>query len=466
MPIKNTITDLSLVTVTRSINSFSCILYILAWIFATLACSYTNAQLTTTAPILLNSTGVNDSKADGYPQIACDNDGNCVAVWTSEENLNGEIGEDWDVCIAYSWNSGLSWSDTSVLNSNASDDKYDDGSPSIATNGNGIWIATWFTMETENRSATGDMDIYFSRSTDNGATWSAALNLNSPGMNDSKFDMNPIISSDEKGGWMVAWGARTDEGFKTLFARSTDDGRTWATPAHHSPREFSEEKHRGVILVPAGPNRWLSYWSSRADKWNAPEADIVYFQYSADLGVTWSPTKKFSTQYPATNGFGGFPNIKINDNGKWVAAWDYRDRDDPRLDEEEILVANSRDQGATWSTPIIINKKVESKKLRDRFVQLSFGSGNSLVALWDEKTSTGAYADPVNLKASHSADAGKTWSTPIALLPKSDESGVKTLPKNIAYAGSNNWVVVWNGLDERDGSKDADIFVTTLKIQK
>jgi hypothetical protein len=56
-----------------------------------------------------------------------------------------------------------------------------------------------------------DYDILMALSTDNGATWTPPISLNTNAGSDTGFDSNPLITTDARGNWAVVW-----ESFDTL----------------------------------------------------------------------------------------------------------------------------------------------------------------------------------------------------------------------------------------------------------
>ena len=94
-----------------------------------------------TAPEALNTNAATDSGDDGWPQVATDSLGNWVAVWESEDSLNGTIGDDYDILVSRSDDDGLNWTAPVPLNTNAGADSGQDLRPQVTTDGAGNWIS-------------------------------------------------------------------------------------------------------------------------------------------------------------------------------------------------------------------------------------------------------------------------------------------------------------------------------------
>lgn len=98
---------------------------------------------TWTDPAPVNSNAVTDgATADFAPTLTTDG-AIWLVTWLSGNTLGGTIGEDQDILMARSTDGGLTWTDPAPLNANAASDVGDDSHQSVATDGQGDWVATW-----------------------------------------------------------------------------------------------------------------------------------------------------------------------------------------------------------------------------------------------------------------------------------------------------------------------------------
>ena len=108
------------------------------------------------------------------------------------------------------------------------------------TDGKGVWIVAWFSDENLAGAGT-DYDVFFSRSADDGETWSASQLLNSDATTDqgdfSAKDWRPVLMTDGEGNWVAAWNYYDSSTIDAdiSFARSTDNVQPGVTRRHSIP---------------------------------------------------------------------------------------------------------------------------------------------------------------------------------------------------------------------------------------
>jgi hypothetical protein len=253
------------------------------------------------APLHSPSTG--DVTIDWSPQLTTDSAGNWVAVWESSYDTGG-IGDDSDILFVRSTDNGATWSAAAPLNSYADVDSngWDGDSdllPQLTTDSAGNWVAVW--MGSYDTGGIGvDYDILFARSTDNGATWSAAAPLNSYAAVDSTFDwdLSPQLTTDSAGNWVAVWGSKYDTGgigddYDILFARSTDNGATWsvAAPLNSYAAVDSDSSDFSSLwnysypqLTTDSAGNWVAVWESSYDTGGIGDDSDILFARGAICG--------------------------------------------------------------------------------------------------------------------------------------------------------------------------------------
>lgn len=155
---------------------------------------------------LSNHTGNSAS-----PVIAIDLSGNIDVVW--ENDTTGSF----DIFFSRSVDKGATFSVPSdISNSGAAQ------ASQIGLDAKGNINVVW----QENTPS----DIYFARSSDGGASFSSAVNIS----NDPGFSDNPFLTIDAGGNINVAWEDDTPGNKDIFFSRSTDSGATFPQPLNLS----------------------------------------------------------------------------------------------------------------------------------------------------------------------------------------------------------------------------------------
>jgi Neuraminidase (sialidase) len=146
----------------------------------------TDDGATWTDPAALNSNAATDSAFDAVPQVATDGAGNWVAVWESEDSLAGTIGNDPDILVSRSTDAGATWTAAEPLNTNAATDSGRDGLPQVTTNGSlpVTWVAVWHSTDSFGDTIGEDADILVAFSTNDGVTWTDPVALNTNAASD------------------------------------------------------------------------------------------------------------------------------------------------------------------------------------------------------------------------------------------------------------------------------------------
>jgi Neuraminidase (sialidase) len=282
-----------------------------------------------TPPAALNSNAATDSGSDSRSQLATDNAGTWIAVWVTDDTLGNTLGTDGDILFSISTDQGVSWSPPAPLASNASTDSGSDREPKLVTDGAGTWLATWESDEDLQGLSSVDQDIFFSRSTDNGATWSAPAAVNTNAASDDQFDLSPEVTTDWNGNWIVAWESTNSLGgtigidFDILFARSTDDGLSWSAPAPLNTNAATDLGYDSRVTLTADRRgNLIATWQSDNTPDGTPgmDADIL-FALSTDNGESWSAPAAINTDAATDASYDSNQQLTTDGAGRWIAAW-------------------------------------------------------------------------------------------------------------------------------------------------
>ena len=155
------------------------------------------------------------------PSIASNGGDILITVWSENGAFAAGAGLDTDLYFAVSMDAGGSWSDPALLNSNATTDGSGSDNAPIIAYGGGTWVVAW----NANRALGLDQDLLYVVSSNNGASWSDPLPLNSYADSDIGSDHIGAIAFDGST-WMINWASRSDESgagtdFDIFFTVST-----------------------------------------------------------------------------------------------------------------------------------------------------------------------------------------------------------------------------------------------------
>jgi hypothetical protein len=200
--------------------------------------------------------------------------------------------------------------------------------------------------------------IFVRRSLDAGQTWeaNAAAVASHESLPQIPFEDKPYIvaatSGPHAGNLYIGWTQFTLTTTELLFSRSTDDGMTWSKPIQLSSVPGLPRDDNGALegfdgaVAPDGTI--YAVWDDR---------DGIMMAESHDGGVSFSKERRILTTGPGFFGItgvsrsNGFPQIGIHPHsGSLYVAWsDYTNGD------VDVFVSSSSDHGKSWSDPVRVN---------------------------------------------------------------------------------------------------------------
>lgn len=215
---------------------------------------------------------------------------------------------DWDIFYKRSTDEGLTWGGGVLL----TNDPGNDGSvdPCIAVSGSCVCVA-WTDLRYR-----PNWEIYFKRSTDAGLTWSSNLRMT----DDNSLSRNPSLAVSDSVVHLV-W----SEAGSAYYKRSTDKGLNWSYGTVLSDNLVSN----GFPSVAVSGLKVHSVWS---------ENNEIYYTHSTDAGISWAACTRLT--YDASNSWS--PSVSVSGQMIGVTWHDLRDGN------YEIYFKQSADGGDTW----------------------------------------------------------------------------------------------------------------------
>lgn len=351
------------------------------------------------------------------------------------------------------------WSGPQVLNSTALIDDTVDWHARINSDGTGTWIVVWEGRRTltDVTGINGERDILFSRSLDNGMTWTDPQTLNHLALDDCCIDEYPDIATNGTGTWICAWDTTTNveaggistTGRDIAFSRSADSGQTWSDAMWlDSNAQVLPGNDFDVRISAVTTTTWIAVWKSNADIDGMldNEGDLLFVR-SIDDGLTWSDTAPLNTNAAIDSVSDVHPSIATDGAGTVIVTWDTI---------EGVYFSRSNDAGMNWSAPAAIDGS--NMIIEQRSAVATDGAG-VWIAIWESEQFAAIGPDyNSDIVISRSTDNGLTWSPPSLLHPYFDTISTSAFSLEISTDGVH-WLVTWvtaDPLGDTIGS-DSDI---------
>ncbi len=344
---------------------------------------------------------VSNNAGNSHNQELAISGNNVYLVWVDDSSGNNEI------FFSVSTNNGASFNAPVNLSKN-------DGNsiqPQIAAFGNNVYLV-WVD---DTGSSFGAPDVFFTASTNNGASFSAPINLsNEAGTN----SFNPQIAasgSDVYVAWSDYTGTGNFAGAQLFFRVSHDNGVSFnplvqLTPSTGATAIAPPEIH----MVSDGNNIYLVYTQNF----------FGLFGCCVNTPFTMSDNNGFTFSTPITpiagGGAGQNPQIAVSGNNVYVV---HQERFPGAID---VFFAASTDNGVSFGTPINLSNNGAS------ILPQIAASGSDIYVIWNNST-----PENKDIFFTASTNSGVSFTTPINL---SNDSGNSVSPQ-IAASGSNVYLV-------------------------
>ena len=232
-----------------------------------------------------------DPLQDFGPAIMQAGDGTVWVVWSS--NRMGYV--NYELFYKTSSDYGLNWSLDTRLTEDPFGNESDDGSPSIMQANNGtIWVV-WSSFRT------GDYELFYKTSSNNGASWSGETRLT----NDNSWDTSPSIMQAGNGLIWVVWTSDRN-GNDDLFYK-TYNGASWSTDILLTKDSYPDQF---PSIMQAGNGIIWVVWSSH----KTGDYELFYKTFN---GIVWSSPH----QLTYNSDFDTMPSIAEARDGKIWVVW-------------------------------------------------------------------------------------------------------------------------------------------------
>jgi len=297
-----------------------------------------------------------------YPAIAIDSADTIHVVWDDYPFSIPEIyykrstdgGATWSVAKALAWTSGQSVR------------------PAIAIDSTDNIHVVW------QDDSSGNSEIYYKRSKDGGATWSAIQNLSST----LGGSMCPAVAIGSGDNVHIVWQDSTPGDWEIHYKRSTDGGTTWG-----GARRLTWTDGESLNPAIASGDNVHIVWEDEA-----PGNYEIYYKRSTDGGTTWGEAKRLT--WTSAGSFA--PATAMGTSGQVHVAWS-----DDATGNDEIYYRRSTDGGATWNGA----RRLTWTTGGSFAPAIAVDSSGQIHIAWHDDTSLGN-----EIYYKRSADGGAAWS--------------------------------------------------------
>ena len=310
------------------------------------------------------------------PVIAVEPADNIHIVWYDDTPGNYEI------YYKQSTDKGFTWSNSRRLTWTLTDS----WAPCIAVDSSGNLYVAW------HEYMSGDAEVYFKKSTDGGATWTANKRITW----NTGWSVSPHLAVDSSGYFHLVWSDFTPGNYELFYSKSTDGGATW-TAGKRLTWNAGWSLHPRIAV--SGLNNLYVVWSD-----STPGVNEIYYTRSMDGGSTWTAGKRLTWNA----GWSYAPDIAVDPSGNPHVVW-Y----DDTPGNQELYYIGSADGGASWSA----SKRLTWNASSSWNPAIAIETSGRIDVVWEDNA-LGNYE--IYFKCS--ADGGATWSTNLRFSRTSGES--------------------------------------------
>ena len=297
------------------------------------------------------------------PAIAVDSSAKVHVFWS--DNTPGYPG----IYYKRSTNAGLSWAPALRLTGTVGTSTR----PAIAVDSSDGLHLVW------SCDAPGNAEIYYGKSTDEGATWTRGRRLTWNSGNSSA----PAIAVDSSGSIHVVWEDDNSGTGEIYYQKSTDGGETWTSKKRLTWNPGLS--YEPAISVDASGNPQIAWVDGMTGNWE------IYFRKGAGGGSTWPTSRRLSD----TSGGSYAPSMAAYSAGNIQVFWS-----DDTPGNYEVYQTRTTDGGASWT----ISQRMTWTSGESWWPANAFDSSNGLHLVWYDAT-------PGNFEIYYgkSTDGGAVW---------------------------------------------------------
>ncbi|MFC1594114.1 hypothetical protein ACFL38_02180 [Candidatus Omnitrophota bacterium] len=354
------------------------------------------------------------TSTQGSPSLALDASGNIYVAWSDNRNGN------YDIYFSKSTDGGLTFEPDVRVDDTETSSSSQSG-PSLAVDYNGHIYIAW----QDDRN--GNLDIYCSRSSDEGVTFEADVRVDDTGTSTSE-QQRPSLAVDAAGNVYVVW-VDGREWLNIFSAKSTDGGATFETNVKVNTAGPVTTQPLTTPSIAVGANGFV------CSTWNDSQGgggSAIHFAKSLDGGSSFE-----LNVYVPTGGWAGASKVAVDDASGiiYVIA--------DSVSGDTIVLCRSTDGGLSFEPSVQIDDDPSSSPGSP---SVALDSNGFLYVAWsDNRNGTSEVYFDI------STDQGATFNTDI-YVPDTPAGTHESKTPSLAVDAGGNVYIAWT--DERNGNPD------------
>ncbi|MFG0330899.1 MAG: sialidase family protein [Phycisphaerales bacterium] len=165
------------------------------------------------------------------------------------------------------------------------------------------------------------LDLQVARNNDPGF-----MNINPVGFHQLYLDVNRS-NGPHRGEVYLLWSSDRNDHADIEFARSVDGGQTWQTNIRVNDDAFGNDAYQWMPAMGVAPNGRIDaiWFDTRNDLGDPTPESELWYAFSEDGGVTWSPNRRLAVQFstnigwPVQQKIGDYITMVSDDEGAHIA---------------------------------------------------------------------------------------------------------------------------------------------------
>ncbi len=366
---------------------------------------------TWTHPSSLSDNISPDGQDASIPQVAMDDNGNAIIVWSQSDGSNYQI-------FKSEYRSGT-WTHPSSLTDNISPDGQDASTPQVAMDDNGNAVIVWYQSDGSN------YQIFKSEYRSGSWTHPASLsdNISPDGQNASL----PQVAMDDNGNAIIVWSQYDGSNYQ-IFKSEYRSG-TWTHPASLSDNISPDGQNASLpqVAMDDNGNAIIVWYQS-----DGSNSQIFKSEYRSGA---WTHPASLSDNISPDGQDAYAQQVAMDDNGNAIIVWRQSDGSNSQIFKSEY-------RSGTWTHPASLSDNISPDGQYASLPRVAMDDNGNAVVVWYQ-------SDGSNSQIFKSEYRAGSWAHPASLTDNISPDGQNASVPQVAMDDNGNAVIVWS---QSDGS--------------